>query len=101
MPTSLSHDLFMGFIKLHILHHAAQERVFGVWLIQELAEHGYHISPGTLYPILHTLTEEGFLKTQSETINGKVRKYYTTTAKGKRALERARAQAITLVDEIK
>ena len=91
----------MGFIKLHILHHASKEPVFGVWLIQELSEHGYHVSPGTLYPILHTLEEEGLLKADAQVINGKVRKYYTLTAKGKRALAAARVQAIQLVDEIR
>ena len=101
MPNLLTHDLFLGFIKLHILHHAAQAPVFGVWLIQELANHGYRISPGTLYPILHSLEQDGYLRTHPEIVNGKVRKYYTTTPKGKRAFEKARTQAITLVDEIK
>lgn len=101
MAHTLSHDLFLGFIKLHILHHAAQAPVFGIWLIDELAEHGYRVSPGTLYPILHSLEQDGYLKTRSEIVNGKVRKYYTITAKGKRAFEQARKQAITLVDEIK
>ena len=31
------------------LHHAAKEPVFGLWLIEELGEHGYKLSPGTLW----------------------------------------------------
>lgn len=40
-------EFFLGFIKLHVIYHAAQG-VFGLQLIQELARHGYHLPPGTL-----------------------------------------------------
>jgi hypothetical protein len=55
-------DLFSGFIKLHVLHHASEEPIYGLWLIEELAEHGYKVSPGTLYPLLHSLEESELLK---------------------------------------
>ena len=55
-------DFFLGFIKIHILHHAAQEPVFGLALIRELARHGYDLSPGTLYPVLHGLESAGYLQ---------------------------------------
>src|SRR5579859_2643932 len=41
------HDLLVGFVRIHILHHAAEGEVYGQWLIEELARHGYRISPGT------------------------------------------------------
>ncbi|MGW6485673.1 hypothetical protein [Streptomyces sp. NPDC055056] len=34
-------------VRLHILHHAAEEEVHGAWMTEELARHGYDISPGT------------------------------------------------------
>lgn len=37
-------------VRLHILHHAADNEVHGAWLTQELSRHGYRVSPGTLYP---------------------------------------------------
>ena len=55
-------ELYGGLIRLHILHHAAQEAVFGLWLIEELQRHGYRIGPGTLYPILHGLEKRGLLQ---------------------------------------
>ena len=58
-------DFFLGFIKIHILHHASKEPVYGLWLIEELGHHGYKLSPGTLYPILHRLEEERLLKSYS------------------------------------
>jgi len=42
-----------GMIRLHILHHAAEEELYGHWMIEELGRHGYRVSPGTLYPMLH------------------------------------------------
>ena len=48
-------DFFLGFIRIHVLHHAGQEPIYGVAMIAELARHGYDLSPGTLYPLLHNL----------------------------------------------
>ena len=91
---------FLGFVKLHILHHAAQSPVFGLDLIRELGAHGYSLSPGTLYPILHHLEREGYLKSEKQVVGGKVRKYYTATRKGQAALAEARTKARELLDEI-
>jgi DNA-binding PadR family transcriptional regulator len=46
-------ELFKGLIRLHILHHAAEGEFYGQWMIEELSRHGYRLSPGTLYPMLH------------------------------------------------
>jgi DNA-binding PadR family transcriptional regulator len=76
----------LGFIKIHILHHAAEAPLYGLSLIEELRRHGYRLSPGTVYPVLHGLAEAGYLKRESQIVRGKVRKYYTITATGRRAL---------------
>ena len=38
-------DFFLGFIKIHILHHAEHAPVYGVAIIAELRRHGYDLSP--------------------------------------------------------
>ena len=93
-------DFFLGFIKIHILHHAAQEPVFGLALIRELARHGYDVSPGTLYPVLHSLERTGYLHCEARVVQGKVRKYYRTTPHGEQALEEARTKIHELVTEV-
>lgn len=93
-------DFFLGFIKIHILHHAAKEPVYGLWLIGELGRHGYKLSPGTLYPILHKLEKEKLLKSYSENISGKIRKYYSTTPKGIKSLTRIKEKITELVEEV-
>ncbi len=96
----LDREFFLGFIKIHILYHASKEPIFGVEIAKELARHGYSISPGTLYPTLHRLAEEGYLKSNSKVVNGRVRKYYQATAEGKLLLEQARKKIRELVTEV-
>jgi PadR family transcriptional regulator, regulatory protein PadR len=93
-------DLFSGFIKLHVLHHAAERPVYGLWLIEELAEHGYRVSPGTLYPLLHSLEEAELLKSNNQLYEGKIRRYYKITSTGRRQLKKAKLQLIELMREI-
>ncbi len=93
-------DLFLGFAKVHILHHAAREPVYGLWLIEELARHGYDLSPGTLYPTLHSLEREGFLSSERRVVGGRLRRYYTATPAGRAALTEARARIAELVAEV-
>jgi PadR family transcriptional regulator PadR len=93
-------DFFLGFIKIHILYHAAQEPIYGLDFIRELETHGYQLSPGTLYPIFHKLEKQGYLISEKRVVEGKVRKYYTATRQGKDALHEAYAKARELLDEI-
>jgi DNA-binding PadR family transcriptional regulator len=98
---SSSLDLFSGdFIRLHVLHHASEQPVYGLWLIEELAEHGYRVSPGTLYPLLHSLEESELLKSYNEVHEGKIRRYYKITSGGRKQLKKAKLQLIELMREI-
>jgi PadR family transcriptional regulator PadR len=93
-------DFFLGFIKIHILYHAGQEPVYGLELIEELGRHGYQLSPGTLYPVLHGLEQNGYLVSEKQVVGGKRRKYYTLTEQGRAALDEARARIRELVEEV-
>src|SRR5512139_1106448 len=96
----LPRDLFLGFVKLHILHHAGREAVYGLGLIEELGRHGYRLSPGTLYPILHGLEQERLLVSETDVVEGKVRKYYRLTATGRIALREGKRKARELMKEL-
>jgi len=52
-------DPYSGLIRLHVLHHAAREPIFGLGIMEELARHGYRLSAGTMYRILHGLERKG------------------------------------------
>jgi len=91
---------FLGFIKVHILYHASKEPIFGIEIAAELSRHGYHLSPGTLYPTLHRLEKECYLQRSSKVVGGKVRKYYTITEQGLKVLQEARGKIRELVIEV-
>lgn len=93
-------DIELAFIKLHILHHAAEEEVFGIGLIEELAEHGYDLSPGTLYPTLAKMEEMGWLTCEARTVEGKQRKYYRISPEGEKTLTEMKRKIEELYDEI-
>lgn len=93
-------QLCSGLIRLHILHHAAEEGIFGLGMIEELARHGYKVSPGTLYPVLHGLEKNGLLRSNSQAIAGKIRRVYRATAAGEKALKAAKGKVRELFGEL-
>lgn len=100
MARTVEREFFGGSIRLHILHHAGRAPVFGAGLIEELRRHGYRVSPGTLYPILHTLERNGYLKSRVEIVGGKRRRSYVATTVGKSALRLSRPRILELVREL-
>lgn len=101
MQEKIMRKFFLGFIQIHILHHAKKEPFYGVWMIEELSEHGYVMSPGTLYPLLHSMESSGLLVKEEKTVEGKIRKYYKITELGNEVLSEARNKAYELFKEIK
>lgn len=99
-PDTTNRTFFLGFIRLHILHHASIEPIFGLEMIRELKRHGYSLSPGTLYPILHGLERDGCLESQKQVVEGKVRKYYQITKSGRTILAQAMRQVQELIAEL-
>jgi DNA-binding PadR family transcriptional regulator len=87
-------------VRLHILHHAAAGDVHGAWLADELAHHGHRISPGTLYPTLHRMEEEGLLTSRHHVVAGRSRRVYRATPAGRRALRAAKKALQELADEL-
>lgn len=101
MKDKIMRKFFLGFIQIHILHHANKEPFYGAWMIEELKNHGYEMSPGTLYPLLHSMESSGLLEMEEKTVEGKIRKYYRITSLGADVLEEAQKKAHELFKEIK
>jgi DNA-binding PadR family transcriptional regulator len=94
-------DLYSGMIRLHILYHAVAEGpIFGLGMAEELARHGYRISPGTLYPILHGLEKRGYLRSSEQRDGKSRRKVYKATPLGRKALEAAKLKVRELFGEL-
>jgi DNA-binding PadR family transcriptional regulator len=97
---ALVRDIYLAFVRIHVLHHAAEGPIYGVEMIEELTRHGYQIGPGTMYPTLHALREKGYLAEERRVVGGKVRKYYHITETGRQALALVRPKIRELVGEV-
>jgi DNA-binding PadR family transcriptional regulator len=93
-------DLYSGMIRLHILHHAEQELIFGAGIAEALARHGYEISPGTMYPLLHGLEKRGYLCSSQERAGKSARRVYSITPSRRRALKKAKQRVRELFGEL-
>ena len=97
----LTREILLGFWKVHILHHAAEHPIIGQWVLSELREHGYDISPGTLYPLLKRLERNGWLRSEAAVGESKrARRYYHLTKRGAAVLEVLRETIIELHHEV-
>lgn len=93
-------DLLSGLIRLHVLHHAAEGDLYGQWMIEELARHGYRLSPGTLYPMLRSMERKGYLVSEQRRAGRSVRRIYRATPMGRSALEMTRDKVRELFGEM-
>ena len=93
-------DLYGGLIRLHVLHHANERPVYGAWIIEELSHHGYSLSPGTLYPLLHGLEKKGYLRSRQVREGKLVRRIYSITPKGKSVFVAAKEKVRELFGEL-
>jgi DNA-binding PadR family transcriptional regulator len=99
-PAMEHQDLLVGLIRLHVLHHAAEEEIYGQWIMEELARHGYRLSPGTLYPMLHAMETKGYLRSREKRLGRSARRLYRATPKGVKALAVAKDKLRDLVGEL-
>ena len=84
---AIQREILLSFWKIHILHHAAKGPVVGQWMLKELRHHGYEVSPGTLYPILHRMERLGWLRSETDESRGlKAKRSFYATELGKEVL---------------
>ena len=94
-------EILLSFWKVHILHHAAEAPLVGLWMLKELGRHGYDVSPGTLYPVLRRMEARGWLRCHADPRGGKrARREYTLTLRGRRVLDLVREYVRELGEEV-
>jgi PadR family transcriptional regulator PadR len=100
---SVEREILRPLWKVHILCHAAEGPIVGNWMLEELREHGYRVSPGTLYPLLARMVKLGWLvRVDSKQASGtKSARPYRATAAGKEALKEVTARLKELTAEIR
>ncbi|RJF73219.1 PadR family transcriptional regulator [Deinococcus cavernae] len=93
-------DLLRGNLELIVLSILQQRPLYGFAIIQEARNRtdGYFdFKEGSLYPALHRMEQDGLLAAQygESGRNGKPRKYYAVTDKGRQMLEARRQEFST------
>lgn len=97
----INREILLSFWKIHILHHADESEVVGQWMLNELREHGYDVSPGTLYPILKRMEANGWLVSDADPAKGpKGPRVYRITKEGRKVLKVVRQQLRELGVEV-
>jgi len=85
---SKNNTLYKGTLQNIILKLLAKEvKMYGYQMTQrakELTKGELEMTEGALYPILHKLESDGIIESEVQNINGRDRKYYLLTEKGKR-----------------
>ena len=92
-------EFLLAFWKIHILHHADEQGVYGQWMLNELRNVGYRLSPGTLYPMLARMARRGWLRA-SEPKRSKAARVYRLTPRGHEVLDQIRDSLDELYREI-
>lgn len=101
MNQEIQREFLLSFFKVHILHHATEEPVYGQAILQELRRHGYEVSPGTIYPLLKRMAARDWLaEKDSARISAKDRQEYILTAEGKKVLAKLREKVAELYNEV-
>ena len=99
---TVDREILLALWKVHILHHAAERPVVGLWMMRELRQHGYEVSPGTLYPLLQRMARHGWLRCAVAAPGGaRARKSYSLTARGRTVVEVVRARVEELARELR
>ena len=101
MNSRYEKKLYLGFLNMHILYHASKEPIYGVWMIEELNHHGYHVGPSHIYPILKEMVKEGLLEVYENSESGRMRKYYRITERGKEVLTALNTKLKELTGEVR
>jgi transcriptional regulator len=87
-------DIPQGTLDLMILTILAREPLHGYGISQRLkalSHDEFHVNPGSLFPSLYRLEQDGKLKAEwGATENNRRAKYYRLTASGRRQLDQQR-----------
>jgi DNA-binding PadR family transcriptional regulator len=102
MPTninSLISELRRGTLVLSVLSQLKNKQ-YGYSLREKLAEKGFEIDQGTLYPLLRRLEEQGLLDSEWSITTSRPRRYYALNTTGEKVLAALTQEWRSLVDSM-
>ena len=84
-------NMVSGNTAMLILKLISEKDMYGYEMIDTLSKRSdnvFELKVGTLYPLLHSMVQSGYLESYNQEANGKLRKYYRITPNGKKYLEK-------------
>lgn len=96
---NLIQELRRGVISLAVISQLEQEQ-YGYQILKLLAEKGFEIDQGTLYPLLRRLETQGLLESAWRIEDSRPRRYYVISPKGRAILPRLRDEWVKIAATI-
>ncbi len=87
-------SLVSGSTTMLLLKLLSEKDMYGYEMIETLgsrSENVFSLKAGTLYPLLHGMEDKGLLTCYEQEVQGKLRKYYSITKKGRKELKEREA----------
>jgi PadR family transcriptional regulator PadR len=90
------HEYMGGMLRVLILSELSKGESYGYGIATTLSSSsGLSVRPESLYPVMHRMEEEGLCQQRwVEADNGRPRKIYSITAKGRKSWDTARGEFI-------
>lgn len=92
-----------GLLPLLVLHFSAREPAYGNQLIERISEltgGALHVNPNTMYPLLRSLEQQGFVAGEWEHPERRSRRFYRVTDSGREELDRLLGELNPRLDRI-
>jgi PadR family transcriptional regulator, regulatory protein PadR len=83
-------DFLNGVPELLVLQLLSRRAMYGYELVRAIEQSSQQVlefGEGCIYPVLHRLEKDGHLSSRRETVSGRSRVVYRSTAKGRKRLE--------------
>ncbi|MBI5037928.1 MAG: helix-turn-helix transcriptional regulator [Candidatus Kerfeldbacteria bacterium] len=100
----INKELLKGSLEILLLSVLKQKSLYGYLIVKELksrSDEVFSLGEGTLYPLLHKLEIEGLLESWWQEVDGRRRKYYSLTNKGKKVLAEKAAEWQAFAEAVK
>lgn len=99
-----TNNLLKGTLQTIILKLLSEhEKMYGyqiTQIVKEITNGEILLTEGALYPALHKMEAEGLLKTETELVENRARKYYLLTHKGDVQVQSKLAEAKSFIENL-
>lgn len=100
---TINRNLVSGNTSMLVLKLLSEKDMYGYEMIETLSERSdnvFELKVGTLYPMLHSMVQKGYLTSYEQEANGKLRKYYQITSSGQRYLKKMIEEWMTYANAV-